>query len=390
MPSVRLVPTPLRQSQVSLVATLAWLYGVVFLLAIGVLAVASAAELIFQESSIFLLTGTLALAALVFETFIFSFVMTESAIFSIYRVFALATVLAWKTGRTRHCILSGCLLGLLCLTKPSYLILFPVVVVLSVLYLYWVAAPRRPHAGRRVLAFSLAFSCVIGAWVARNAISVGKLGFTEEYGAAVLIERFAYNDMTGREFYQAFPYCTPGIGDLAFDLVYGADSMHRFVYHTKESFFHVGRDHRDALVAQYGRLDPLILGIFRDEMRANWWRHLLVSIPLAWCGMWAGWIASLVMVPLFVWACMRAVRRRQPLLLFYAAPAVAMLGLDALIGNHYTRYNLVLMGPYAVGAAWIMSSWLTGRPGEPWRRRFPGSGPLSTPSATAASNVGSA
>ena len=93
-------------------------------------------------------------------------------------------------------------------------------------------------------------------------------------------------------------------------------------------------------------------------MRKDWWRHLLVSIPLAWCGLWAGWLASLVLVPLFVWACVRAVRMRQPLLLLYATPAVAMLGMDALIGNHYTRYNLILMGPYAVGAASIITSWL--------------------------------
>jgi 4-amino-4-deoxy-L-arabinose transferase-like glycosyltransferase len=299
----------------------------------------------------------------------------------------LATVLAWRSGRTAHFILSGVLLGLLCLTKPSYLVLFPLVAIVSFAYLRWLAQPRRSHALRCALAFSLAFGCVVGAWVARNAVSVGKPGFTEEYGAAVLIERFAYNDMTAREFFQAFPYCTPGLGDLVFDIVYGTDSMHRFTYHTQGSFFHLGRDRRDALVAQYGRLDPLIGGIMRDELRAGWWRHLLVSIPLAWCGLWAGWLASLVLVPLFVWACVRAVRMRQPLLLLYAVPAVAMLGLDALIGNHYTRYNLILMGPYAVGAASIMASWL---PERPWRWRSPASASLSAPSARAASDAGSA
>jgi hypothetical protein len=232
------------------------------------------------------------------------------------------------------------LFGLLCLTKPSYLVLFPVIVALSLIYLYRLAQPQWPHGPGRILAFSLAFGCVVGVWVVRNVISVGKFGFTEEYGAVVLIERFAYNDMTLKEFFQAFPYCTPGLGEVVFDPVYGTDSMHRFTYHTDGSFFHVGRGRRDALVAPYGRLDPLIPGIIRDEMRNDWWRHLLVSIPLAWCGLWAGWLTSLVMVPLFAWACVHAVRTRQPLLLFYATPAVAMLGLDALIGNHYTRYNL--------------------------------------------------
>ena len=213
---------------------------------------------------------------------------------------------------------------------------------------------------------------VISPWIIRNHVSVGKWGLTEEYGSAVLIERFAYNDMTMREFFTAFPYCTPGLGDLAFDQIYGKDSMHRFVYHTRDSFFHVGRGRRDALVKEHGRLDPLIRGIVLDEMRANWWRHLLVSIPLAWCGMWVGWLWSLLLVPLFGWACVRAVRQRQPLLLLYAAPAVVMLGLHAGMANHYTRYNLILIGPLAVGAAWLISGWL---PRVRWRSRALAPGP---------------
>jgi 4-amino-4-deoxy-L-arabinose transferase-like glycosyltransferase len=331
-----------------------------FLLAIGIVAVASAAELIFGKSSIFMLAGAFALTSAAFEAGIFSYIMTESTTFAIYSVFAWATVLAWRTGRTWHFILGGGVLGLLCLTKPSYLVLFPLVVALSLLYAYRLGDHKRPRAGWRVLAFSLAFGCVVGAWVARNVISVGKFGFTEEYGSAALIERFAYNDMAAREFFQAFAYCTPGIGEIVFDPVHGTDSMHRFVYHTKGSFFHVGRDRRSTLIDQYVRLDPLISGILREEMRTNWWRHLLVSIPLAWCGMWAGWLASLFLVPMFAWACVRTVREKDPLLMLYAAPAIAMLGLDALIGNHSTRYNLVLIGPYSVGAAFVISLWLRG------------------------------
>ena len=343
----------------------------------------------FRRSATFPAAGLCVLVGLAFEASAFSYIMTESLIFAIYSVFMLVIVLAWRSGHYGHFILGGVLLGLLCLTKPSYLVLFPVVAALSFVYLYWLANPRRLNAPGCVLAFGLAFGCVVGVWVARNVVSVGKFGFTEEYGAVVLIEHFAYNDMTLRELFQAFPYCTPGLGDIIFDPVYGTDSMHRFTYHTDGSFFHVGRGRRDALVAQYGRLDPLISSIIRDEMRDDWWRQLLVSIPLAWCGLWAGWLSSLVLVPLFAWACVRTARSRQPLLLFYAAPAVVMLGLDALIGNHYTRYNLILIGPYAVGAASIMASWLPRMPGVRWRWRFPASGPLSAPSATAASDADS-
>ena len=336
------------------------------LLAIATVAIACTGELIFRRRAIFWVTGAGTLIALVCESSAFSYIMTESTIFALYSLLMLVMVLAWRTGRTRDFVFAGLLLGVLSLTKPSYLVLFPVLAVVSLFYRRWGHGRRR--GGRPIVAFSLAFLAVIGAWVGRNALSVGKFGFTEEYGAAVLIERFAYNDMTAREFFQAFPYCTPGFGDAVFDIIYGTDSMHRFTYHTAGSFFHVGRDRRDALVAQYGRLDPLISGIIRDEMRGGWWRHLLVSVPLAWCGLWAGWLASLVLVPLFALACWRSVRARRPLLILYAVPAVAMLGLDALIGNHYTRYNLILIGPYAVGAAAIIASWLAGRH---WRWRFP-------------------
>jgi hypothetical protein len=32
-----------------------------------------------------------------------------------------------------------------------------------------------------------------------------------------------------------------------------------------------------------------------------------------------------------------------------------MLAAHALLANHYTRYNLALIGPFAVGAAWVLA-----------------------------------
>ena len=50
-----------------------------------------------------------------------------------------------------------------------------------------------------------------------------------------------------------------------------------------------------------------------------------------------------------------AFRRSKPLFLLYAAPALLMLGLHAALASHYTRYNLILIGPFSAGAAWIMT-----------------------------------
>src|SRR5438128_841718 len=68
------------------------------LLVIGLIAIACAAELIVRRKSTFLVAGLLVLAGLAAEADIFSYVMTESAIFAMYSVFALHMLLAWKTG----------------------------------------------------------------------------------------------------------------------------------------------------------------------------------------------------------------------------------------------------------------------------------------------------
>jgi hypothetical protein len=158
--------------------------------------------------------------------------------------------------------------------------------------------------------------------------------------------------MTVREFLLSFPYCLPAIGPPLVHAAFGEGAMDRFVYYTPKSFFHAGRSTRDKLVEAHGRLDPLIGGIVVNEMRDNWWRHLLVSVPLGWCGLWVGGALGLALVPLFAAAALLARGPSHRLLLIYAAPAVAMLGMHALIANGETRYNLILIGPLAVAGAW--------------------------------------
>ena len=81
---------------------------------------------------------------------------------------------------------------------------------------------------------------------------------------------------------------------------------------------------------------------------------------------------TLLLVPLFALSLLQAARAREPGLIFYSAPALLMLALHAAVANHYTRYNLILIGPYCVGAAWIICSAL---PYVRWRVRSLASGP---------------
>jgi hypothetical protein len=322
--------------------------------AVAVLAIGFAAEAILARRWAFWLAGTLAAIGLLPETELFSYVMTDSVAFSLFSVSAAAWILAWTNGRQSGFVTTGLALGLLCLARPAFQVLLPVMAGLILL------RPVLSHGGRKamwpqLLAFVAAFAIVVGPWLMRNAYSVGKLGLSEEYGAATLVERFAFNTMTARESALAFPYCLPEIGPPVVDRLFGSETMARFEWDQPGSFFDTGRAHRMALVERNGRLDPIIGSLLREEMSENWWRHLLVSIPLAWCGLWVGWIWSLALVPLFAWACALAWRRSQPPLLIYAAPALVMVALHAGIANHYSRYNLGLIGPFAVGGAWVIA-----------------------------------
>jgi hypothetical protein len=244
---------------------------------------------------------------------------------------------------------------MLCLTRFSFLLPALMMPLLIAINSRFIVRPRRERGVASTLAFVAAFLAVILPWAARNAISVGKFGLTEEYGAQTLIERFAYDQMSAREFALAFPYCLPEIGP---DVVnaFGPQAMARFDYENKDSFYDIGSTRRYTLAAQHKRVDPLIGRIVMEEMRENWWRYLLVSIPLAWCGMWVGGWLAFLLVPMFAGASLAAWRQSKPLFLLYAVPAVLMLGLHAALANIYTRYNLPLLGPFSVAAAWLIVS----------------------------------
>jgi hypothetical protein len=322
------------------------------LLTLAVLAIALSAEIIFSNRTVFVLAAIIATAGLAAEAELLSYIMTESLTFALYSFAALSLVLGWKTSRGHYFIWAGLFLGLLCLTRPSFVVLVPVVLMLIAVQARWLSSGGKIWS--RALAFSTAFLIVIAPWVTRNAMSLGKLSLTEEYGSATLIERMAFDDMTAKEFFLAFPYCLPEIGPWVVNRLFGPQAMARFEWNAEQSFFEAGRARRMALAAEHKKLDSVIGEIIGEEMREKWWRYILVSLPLAWCGLWVGKLWGVVFIPVFAWAYLAAARRR-PLFLLYALPALVMVALHAAVANHYSRYNLILIGPASAGAAWIIA-----------------------------------
>jgi len=326
------------------------------LLTAGALAIAQAAKLLLGNEPSFYVAGVLVAGALAAEADQFSFVMTEATTFSLYSLAMLAMVLGWTTSKRRYFVLSGLGFGMLCLARFSFLVAVLVVPLLIAINSRFIVRPPRGWGAASMLAFTMAFLVLVLPWAVRNKISVGKFGLTEEYGSLALVERFAYDQMTAREFALAFPYCLPVIGPDIVSHAFGPQAMARFNYENDGSFYDIGGGHRARLVAEYKRIDPIIGSLIAEEMKENWWRYILVSVPLAWCGMWVGGWLGFALVPLFAGACFAAWRLSRPRLLLYAAPAVVMLGLHAALASFYTRYNFALIGPFSVAAAWVIAS----------------------------------
>jgi hypothetical protein len=327
-------------------------------LALGILAIALAAELIVGSTLAFYVAGVLATSAVLPDSDLFSYVMTESLTFGLYSLAAYALVRCIAVPAFRNFLVAGVLFGVLVLTRTAYVILIFVVPALLVIACVWRNSLPMGRAALYAATFFLAAGVVTGAWMARNALSVGHWGLSEEYGSATLIERFAFNSMTAQEFALAFPFCLPTIGPPLLHQIFGKAPPNRFVYNSPGSFFQIGRGTRESLLRSHGRLDPLLAGLVKSEMRKNWWRHLLVSVPLGWCGMWVGGPIGLVLIPLFAAALVLVWRAPDPLFLAYSSPAFVMLGMHALIANHYTRYNLILIGPFAAAGSMVITKML--------------------------------
>ena len=324
----------------------------------GVTATAAAADLVFRASRVFWPAAAIATLALLPEADLFSFAMTESVVFSLYSVAVLLLMRALRSPRMASFLFAGVMFGLLCLTRMAFAVLLVVGVGIVLAHGFFIARRSTQNIVRSAVTLAVGWALIVSPWVVRNTLSVGKLALSEEYGSAALLERFAFNDMRASEFLLAFPYCVPGIGEPAVTWAVGSQAMQRFDYRHPSSFFSMGRAQRDQLRAAHGELDPLIGRLALDQMRQAGWRYALSTVALAWCGMWVGGIFALALVPLFATACAKVTGETRLLLLLYASPALVMLALHAAIANQYTRYNLILIAPFAAAAAWILKQTL--------------------------------
>ena len=242
--------------------------------------------------------------------------------------------------------------ALLGLARPSFLALAPLFIVLFLAQRWPFRRDAIPVA--RIALFALCFGLTLLPWATRNAISVGKFGLTEEYGPQQIVERMGFNTMTLREGLMAFPAALPQVGVSMTGALFGTEGMRRFGWSEPDGFYVTGMERRHRLIAEHGRIGPIIVPLVLAELRENWWKWILTTIPIAWCGLWVGQLWGLLLIPVFAGVAASAIRRGSSLFLLYALPALAMGLLHGALANHNVRYNIGFIGPISVAATFAV------------------------------------
>lgn len=274
--------------------------------------------------------------------------LTENLVLPLFTLVAILLVQGWRSPAARVWLATGAVLGLLTLVRPSFLYLAVFVLLCQLILLARGGAGRAGAAGLAAGVFG--FMALVGPWMLHNWMVHGVIAITQGYAADILAQRVAYNAMTLGEWLVSWIYWLPDFGDSLAASLFPPELYVRLTFEHPESFYRVGRSHP---ADHFG--DLLRVGVL-DQFG----KHLMVTLPLAMRGLWAGGNVGAVMFLLFVPVVILSIRRRRYDLAVFALPAWFMLGFHAFVSVNVARYNLVLLPGFATGAA-VALVWMAER-----------------------------
>lgn len=225
-----------------------------------------------------------------------------------------------------------------------------------------IAAALAVNARRTVLAalalFLLGFVPPVGGWMARNAVQMGAPSITEGRGSLVLAHRLLMNEMTAAEYAVAFLWWTRGVGD---------DIARAYLPESVHARFNVGLDGGwqkggDALwrstIAQISaeqgiapaEAERAARRLFLGEIVAQWPKHLAVTVPVFYRGIWVDTFVWLTF-PAFLVCLWRLLRNWDPMMMVALAPGLYTLGVHALLTPNVPRFQIPTVTAFFLAAA---------------------------------------
>jgi 4-amino-4-deoxy-L-arabinose transferase-like glycosyltransferase len=334
--------------------------------------------------------------------------LSEMSVVTLLLASAIALIYAYRGGHSIFWMgITGILVGCLALTKAVFFYIFPVVwIVVFIAFLTDLKFSTKESVLVAV-AMLISFSVIVFPWMLRNKVLLNQFGITQR-GGQILLTRAYKNYVSPEEFRGMFYIWAPGpehvrrilgivLGFKEKDIMLGGrlqrlnrysdvEKLDRLAAEAGEpdatiSFFWKTAAERNRLVKQLkeqgidypeGRADSIMRKKAILIIKKSPLRHLIMTIPFAWRGMWCfrnsrffvvafpilllNFLAyfSFMLIP--IWAVKH---RNRELLLAMLLP-MGMVIFYSLFTHNIPRYNAPAV-PFMLIALWFVLSGKRGK-----------------------------
>ncbi len=284
-------------------------------------------------------------------------VLTENVSLFLFSLLTLLVLRRWRHDWLRSAF-TGLTLGLLALTRPEFLYLLYAFVALK--SLTTLRTGFSPAARNNLCALTLGASLVLLPWLVRNYHTFGDPALTDGYGGRILAQRVMYNQMSPAEIAVAFIYWLPDFGDSLAQRLFPSE-LYRRLNFGPGTYVDEGLAYFEKVASRVGE-KAATASIIHQDILLHPFQHAVVSLPLAWRGIFVGKLWGLLALLTFIFVCVRRTHLRRRLLAV-SAPAVFMLGFYASVSVSIPRYAICFVPAFSL--ALVGAFYARRQPGVP-------------------------
>lgn len=263
-----------------------------------------------------------------------------------------------RTDRRVTFLALGLAMGLLALIRPSYIYqAYAILAALPLLRRFRGAAAVGPYGLGATLWAAAGYVIAVLPWMLRNAVTVGQFSLTAGYDSFILAQRMIYNQMTWAEWAAAWVYWLPDFGDNLAIRLFGEGAVRKLSLLDPGGYHGAGNPPVPEHMQKQPGGAPATIGYLLSLLLADLPKHLMVSLVMAWQGLWAGKYITFVAVLItpFALPAMAAAGWLRGFLVV-AAPVVFMVGFNAFVSVSVPRYNLPVLWVSALIAAAVVEA----------------------------------
>ena len=243
-------------------------------------------------------------------------------------------------------ILMGLAMGLLILTRPSFVYLFYGYMAWFGILFLWGRSRNRAIV---VTAFGISTSVTIAPWILRNGFVLDEFVLNGgNYAGIIFAQRLAYNSLSVAEWGASLIYWLPGFGNDLAGILFGP-RISTLLGWGPESLYGTAYDTilYPSLSAAKD-MDKVFSFLIYEMSVSQWIWHAIVSISLGLRGAYVGGELSLIAIAASLYWLLSDLRSGGNKWSILLLPMLFMLAFHAAVSINIQRYNLFLILPYCI------------------------------------------